>query len=91
MKEGTIDWKSVPKSATRVMRVLLAKREEHQRGKTEGSEVFRIKPQELSDLCGQPPRTVRYALKKLLDMGFVERVPDLTDLRTFYYFIPESN
>ena len=30
-------------------------------------------------------RTVRYALKTLCDSELIERVPNLTDLRSFYY------
>lgn len=30
-------------------------------------------------------RTVRYALKTLCDSELIERVPNLTDLRSYYY------
>ena len=30
-------------------------------------------------------RTVRYALKTLCDSQLIERVPNLTDLRSYYY------
>lgn len=30
-------------------------------------------------------RTIRYALKTLCDSALIERVPNLTDLRSYYY------
>lgn len=30
-------------------------------------------------------RTVRYALKSLCDSQYVDRIPDLSDLRSYYY------
>jgi predicted transcriptional regulator len=35
-------------------------------------------------------RTVRYALKILKDSNYIQRVPNLHDLRTYYY-MPLSN
>ena len=36
-------------------------------------------------------RTVRYALKVLLNFQIIEKVPNLTDLRTHYYKIKNNN
>jgi len=65
----------VPKNAVSILKIL------------KNNETVRFKPLDLADQVKQNPRTVRYALKKLLDMGLVNREPDLEDLRTFYYFI----
>ena len=35
-------------------------------------------------------RTIRYALKTLCDSALIERVPNLTDLRSYYYIPSKS-
>lgn len=42
---------------------------------------------ELRDNLEMPPRTVRYALKRLRDEGFVESRCSLRDCRTCYFFV----
>ena len=36
-------------------------------------------------------RTVRYALKVLLNLQIIEKIPNLNDLRTHYYKIKEND
>jgi DNA-binding MarR family transcriptional regulator len=44
-----------------------------------------ITPKQLLDTVSFAPRTVRYALRKLLRMNLVKRVPCLRDMRQFIY------
>ena len=44
-----------------------------------------ITPKQLLDTVSFAPRTVRYALRKLLRMNLVKRVPCLQDMRQFIY------
>lgn len=40
---------------------------------------------ELIKRLGIPPRTVRYALDKLLELGLIHKRPNLLDMRSIYY------
>ncbi|MHA1225450.1 MAG: hypothetical protein ACTSPV_01765 [Candidatus Hodarchaeales archaeon] len=44
-----------------------------------------LKPQEIGSYTTLSNRTIRYALKILIDEQFVQRIPDLHDLRSHYY------
>lgn len=74
----SLDWTKVPKNATAILKILM-------------DEPVKYKPLDLAEKVSQNPRTVRYALKKLLDLGYVSREPDLEDLRTFYYYVPKDS
>ncbi|MHA2365035.1 MAG: hypothetical protein ACXAC7_13845 [Candidatus Hodarchaeales archaeon] len=50
-----------------------------------------MKPHDLVNDLDMNLRSVRYALKLLSEMELVVRQPDLTDLRTYYYFVPAIN
>lgn len=41
--------------------------------------------------CKLAPRTVRYALKKLLDARMIKRLPNLNDMRQNVYQLREVN
>ena len=41
--------------------------------------------------CSLAPRTVRYALKKLLDAKMIKRLPNLSDMRQNVYRLREAN
>ena len=41
--------------------------------------------------CNLAPRTVRYALKKLLDGELIRRLPNLSDMRQNIYQLREVN
>ena len=41
--------------------------------------------------CNLAPRTVRYALKKLLDARMIQRLPNLSDMRQNVYRLREIN
>jgi DNA-binding MarR family transcriptional regulator len=45
---------------------------------------------ELLEKIGMSPRTVRYRLYGLIDMNFVERKPNLYDLRSFLYRVKKN-
>lgn len=45
---------------------------------------------ELRDRTDMPPRTVRYALKRLKDEGFVDARCSLRDCRTCYFFVHQK-
>lgn len=49
-----------------------------------------IKSDELVNSLKFNLRTIRYALKTLCDSELIQRVPNLTDLRSYYY-IPSEN
>lgn len=44
-----------------------------------------VTPQELLDEVSFAPRTVRYALRKLLKKKLIKRVPCLQDMRQYIY------
>lgn len=46
-----------------------------------------LKPREIGNYTDLSNRTIRYALKILVDDNKVRRVPDLTDLRSHFYAI----
>ena len=45
----------------------------------------RIKVKDIEKRTRYSPRTVRHALRTLLDLGLIIQVPDLGDLRSHYY------
>jgi len=48
-----------------------------------------LTPKEIIGVAGCARRTVGYALKRLLNLGLVQRVPDINrDMRTYIYTIP---
>lgn len=49
-----------------------------------------MKPEEISVLLDMNQRSVRYALNILYDHHLVDKVPDMEDLRTSYYFLKKS-
>ncbi|WP_455141202.1 MarR family transcriptional regulator [Candidatus Hodarchaeum mangrovi] len=63
----------LPKSAREIFRVL----------KQNGA----LKPQEIGSYTTLSHRTIRYALKILVDHEYIQRVPDLHDLRSHFYTI----
>ena len=45
-----------------------------------------LTPKEIIGAVGYARRTVRYALRKLLNLGIVKKVPDINrDMRTYIY------
>ncbi len=46
-----------------------------------------LKPREIGSYTALSNRTIRYALKILVDDMLVRRVPDLHDLRSHYYAV----
>ncbi|MEM2143189.1 MAG: MarR family transcriptional regulator [Candidatus Thorarchaeota archaeon] len=44
-----------------------------------------VTPKQLLDKVSFAPRTVRYALRKLLKKNLIKRVPCLTDMRQWIY------
>jgi len=46
-----------------------------------------LKPQQIGTHTSLSNRTIRYALKILVDAAFIKRVPDLRDLRTHFYTV----
>ena len=63
----------LPKSAREVLTIL----------RTNGA----LKPGEIRNYTSLSNRTIRYALKILVDDTIIRRIPDLSDLRTHYYKI----
>ena len=49
-----------------------------------------MKPEEISILLSMNQRSVRYALNIQYDHNVVEKIPDMEDLRTSYYFLKKS-
>lgn len=49
----------------------------------------RLTPKELFERTDLAPRTVRYALRVLLDYKLVKKVPNLQDLRQNFYVVSE--
>lgn len=45
----------------------------------------RIKVKDIEKRTTYSPRTVRHALRTLLDMDLIIQIPDLSDLRSHYY------
>ena len=45
----------------------------------------RVKVKEIERKTTYSPRTVRHALRTLLDMDLIIQIPDLTDLRSHFY------
>ncbi len=52
-------------------------------------EVKQAKPKDLAEPLGMPSRTVRHALRKLVEAGLAVKIPDLYDLRSSYYRIKQ--
>jgi len=42
---------------------------------------------DLRDATGMPPRTIRFAVKRLKDEGYIDSRCSLTDCRTCYFFV----
>ena len=51
----------------------------------------RIKPLNIAEKTSLSPRSVRHALKKLEERDIISKMPDLSDLRSSYYFISDVN
>lgn len=49
-----------------------------------------MKPEEISIMLSMNQRSVRYALNILYDHNVVEKIPDMEDLRTSYYFLKKT-
>ena len=45
----------------------------------------RIKVKDIEKRTRYSPRTVRHALRTLLDLGLIVQIPDLGDLRSHFY------
>lgn len=45
----------------------------------------KIKVKDIEKKTRYSPRTVRHALRTLLDLGLITQIPDLGDLRSHYY------
>ncbi len=45
---------------------------------------------ELIKRADLPARTVRYALKRLIELGIIIRRSNLQDMRSVYYFLAEN-
>lgn len=45
----------------------------------------KIKVKDIEKKTRYSPRTVRHALRTLLDLGLIIQIPDLGDLRSHYY------
>ena len=50
----------------------------------------RLTQKELISEVDLPSRTIRYALKRLIEMGLIIRRNNLQDMRSVYYFIAEN-
>jgi DNA-binding MarR family transcriptional regulator len=51
----------------------------------------KCKPSELVSITSLSPRSVRHALKKLLDKELIQKTPDLYDLRSYFYYVLDFN
>ncbi len=49
------------------------------------------KPKDLIENMDIPARTIRHALKRLVDEGLVLKIPDFNDLRSSYYKINDRD
>ncbi len=49
------------------------------------------KPKDLIENMDIPARTIRHALKRLVDEGLVIKIPDFNDLRSSFYKINERD
>lgn len=45
---------------------------------------------ELIQAADLPARTVRYALKRLIELGIIIKRSNLSDMRSVYYFLNEN-
>jgi DNA-binding MarR family transcriptional regulator len=45
---------------------------------------------ELIEKSALPARTVRYALKRLIELGLIVKRNNLQDMRSIYYFLAEN-
>jgi DNA-binding MarR family transcriptional regulator len=45
----------------------------------------RVKVRDIEKRTKYSPRTVRHALRTLLDLGLITQIPDLSDLRSHFY------
>ncbi|MFX0094508.1 MAG: hypothetical protein ACFFBD_22425 [Candidatus Hodarchaeota archaeon] len=70
----SVDAKRMPKSARRVYTVL------QKRGKLKSREIHEFMP-------SYTDRTVRNALRRLLEMKLITTECDLTDMRSRYYYV----
>ncbi len=70
-EDGEIHITQLPKSAREIYQLL----------KANGA----LKPQEIGNHTTLSNRTIRYALKILIEGALVRRVPDLRDLRSHFY------
>jgi DNA-binding MarR family transcriptional regulator len=66
---------------TRITHLPKSAREVYQLLKANGA----LKPQEIGNHTTLSNRTIRYALKILIEDALVRRVPDLRDLRSHFY------
>ena len=64
---------TLPKSAREILDIL----------QTQGA----LKPRQIREFTSLSNRTIRYALKILVDDAIIRRIPDLNDLRTHFYSI----
>ena len=73
LNEHLVKTKHLPKSAREIYHLLFIN----------GA----LKPREIERYTSLSNRTIRYALKILVDDMLIRRVPDLHDLRTHFYTI----
>ena len=50
-------------------------------------EQGRQTPKEILSKTSYAPRTLRYALKKLLELNLIKKIPNFEDLRQNYYML----
>ena len=53
----------------------------------EQSNKAQFKPEEISSILGIDSRSARYALNLLHEDKLVQKIPDMEDLRSYYYFL----
>ena len=51
----------------------------------------KVKPLKIVDMTNLSPRSVRHALKKLENKDLITKSPDLSDLRSFFYFLMNAS
>ena len=51
----------------------------------------KVKPLKIVDLTQLSPRSVRHALKKLENKDLISKSPDLSDLRSSFYYLMEAS
>jgi DNA-binding MarR family transcriptional regulator len=49
-----------------------------------------ITPKELLDKLDLAPRTIRYAIRDLMKLKFIDRVPNMMDMRQWTYFLTDA-